>query len=75
MDELQTKHACRKPLGLTWCWVSGRLQGRGAGPAGPHYKTGRGRGGEWEDILWDDIYGDNVMNAISFSGGNYIGER
>lgn len=46
--------------------------GRGAGPAGPHWKTGRGRGGTWQDIMWDDIYGDTVMNAVAFSGGNYI---
>ena len=25
--------------------------GRGAGPAGPHWKTGRGRGGTWRDIM------------------------
>ena len=46
--------------------------GTGAGPSGPHWKTGRGRGGTWRDIMWDDIYGDTVMNAIAFSGGNYI---
>ena len=22
--------------------------------------------------MWDDIYGDSVMNAVAFSGGNYI---
>ena len=46
--------------------------GRGAGPSGPHWKTGRGRGGTWRDIMWDDIYGDTVLNAVAFSGGNYI---
>ena len=25
--------------------------GTGAGPSGPHWKTGRGRGGSWEDIM------------------------
>ena len=25
-------------------------------------------------LQWDDIYGDSVMNAIAFSGGNYIHE-
>lgn len=30
---------------------------RGAVVGGPHYKTQRGRGGVWEDITWDNIYG------------------
>ena len=61
---------CTDASGVHTC---GNGKGRGAGPGGPHWKTGRGRGGTWEDIMWDDIYGDTVMNAISFSGGNYIG--
>jgi polygalacturonase len=30
---------------------------RGCIVGGPHFKTQRGRGGVWEDITWDNIYG------------------
>merc|ERR1712232_512176 len=44
-----------------------RLQGTGGiAPGGPHFKTQRGRGGLWENILWEDIYGDDVAFSISF---------
>jgi len=40
---------------------------RGAGVGGVHFKTQRGRGGVWEDITWDNIYGTHSMWGIAFS--------
>jgi hypothetical protein len=44
----------------------------GAGPGGPHWKTGRGRGGLWTDLTWEGITGDSPMFAVGFLGGDYI---
>lgn len=36
-------------------------------PGGAHFKTQRGRGGYIENIMYDNIYGDGVSSAISFT--------
>ena len=36
-------------------------------PGGAHFKTQRGRGGFIENIVYDNIWGDGVSSAISFS--------
>ena len=33
---------------------------------GIHFKTGRGRGGHWEDIRWQNIYGSHATAALAF---------
>lgn len=36
-------------------------------PGGAHFKTQRGRGGYLIDIMYDNLHGDGVSSAISFS--------
>ena len=36
------------------------------GIGGPHFKTQRGRGGHWENVTWDNIYGTFAVAGISF---------
>merc|ERR1719454_741966 len=40
---------------------------RGAAVGGPHFKTQRGRGGLWENITWDNIYGTFAVAGVGFS--------
>ena len=40
----------------------------GAGIGGIHFKTGRGRGGHWEDITWRNIHGSHAMAFVAFFG-------
>ena len=46
---------------------------RGGGVGGPHFKTQRGRGGLWENVTWDNIYGTHATAAVSF-GENHGGD-
>eukprot|EP01051_Picozoa_sp_SAG22_P014538 SAG22_NODE_1778_length_3602_cov_1.737083_2_plen_343_part_00 len=32
-----------------------------------HFKTGRGRGGHWENITWENIYGNGAFGLFGFS--------
>ena len=32
-----------------------------------HFKSGRGRGGHWENITWENIYGNGATGLFSFS--------
>ena len=34
------------------------------GIGGPHFKTGRGRGGHWQDITWTNIHGSHASAAF-----------
>ena len=33
---------------------------------GIHFKTGRGRGGHWQDITWQNIYGSHAKAFLTF---------
>jgi polygalacturonase len=39
---------------------------RPAGIGGIHFKTGRGRGGHWQDITWRNIHGSHADAFIAF---------
>ena len=39
----------------------------GSAVGGIHFKTGRGRGGHWENITWENIYGNFAIGLFGFA--------